>query len=70
MRHLISDTGLIRQAGYSPSVDLEEGIIKYLDWIRSQGAVQDYFSSAEVVLRQKRILQSVEPVAPHNQIAL
>src|ERR1700686_2938153 len=69
MRHLISDTGLIRQAGYSPSVDLEEGIIKYLDWIRSQGAVQDYFSSAEVVLRQKRILQSVEPVAPHNQIA-
>src|SRR6266850_2530982 len=35
MRHLISDTTLARSAGYKPTVDLSEGIRRYIDWIRA-----------------------------------
>jgi dTDP-L-rhamnose 4-epimerase len=60
MRHLISDTTLIRNAGYSPTVSLEEGIARYLAWIKTQGSVREYFACAESILRQKGILQRVE----------
>lgn len=61
MRHLISDTTLIRSAGYRPAVSLEEGIARYLAWIKTQGSVREYFAAAESILRQKGILQRVEP---------
>jgi dTDP-L-rhamnose 4-epimerase len=60
MRHLISDTTVIRNAGYAPAVNLEEGIERYLEWIRQQGSVKDYFASAELILRKKGILQKVD----------
>jgi dTDP-L-rhamnose 4-epimerase len=60
MRHLISDTTVIRNAGYTPAVSLEEGIERYLEWIRQQGSVRDYFAVAEPILREKGILQKVD----------
>ena len=60
MRHLISDTTLIRNAGYAPAVSLEKGIERYLEWIRQQGSVKDYFAAAEPILRKKGILQKVD----------
>src|SRR5215469_842243 len=60
MRHLISDTTVIRKAGYTPLVSLEQGIERYLKWIRQQAGVKDYFAAAEVILRQKGILQKVK----------
>jgi len=60
MRHLISDITVIRKAGYTPSVSLEKGIERYLEWIRQQGSVKDYFAAAEPILRKKGILQKVE----------
>jgi dTDP-L-rhamnose 4-epimerase len=60
IRHLISDTKLIRAAGYTPQVSLEEGIARYLAWIKTQGSVRDYFASAEPILRQKGILRRVQ----------
>jgi dTDP-L-rhamnose 4-epimerase len=60
MRHLISDTTVIRNAGYTPAVSLEEGIERYLEWIRQQGSVKDYFAAAELILREKGILQKVD----------
>jgi dTDP-L-rhamnose 4-epimerase len=59
MRHLISDTGRIRAAGYIPQVDLATGIARYLDWIREQGDVRDYFSEAAEILRSKGIVHRV-----------
>jgi dTDP-L-rhamnose 4-epimerase len=56
MRHLISGTDTIRAAGYAPQVDLAEGIDRYLDWIRSQSDVRDYFSEASETLRNKGIV--------------
>jgi dTDP-L-rhamnose 4-epimerase len=60
MRHLISDTTVIRNAGYTPAVSLEEGIERYLEWIRQQGSIKDYFAAAELILREKGILQKVD----------
>ncbi|MGA8654933.1 MAG: NAD-dependent epimerase/dehydratase family protein [Chthoniobacterales bacterium] len=60
MRHLITDTTLIRNAGYAPAVSLEKGIERYLEWIREQGSVKDYFAAAEPILRKKGILQKVD----------
>lgn len=59
IRSLISDISRIRTIGYEPSVTIEQGIGRYIDWIRSQGPVDDYFSKAEAGLRAKGIVQSV-----------
>jgi dTDP-L-rhamnose 4-epimerase len=60
MRHLTSDTTRARAAGYEPQVDLASGISRYLDWIRRQSNVRDYFSEAETIMRRKGIVHSVE----------
>jgi dTDP-L-rhamnose 4-epimerase len=59
MRHLTSDTTRIRAAGYKPHVGLASGIPRYLDWIRSQSDIRDYFSEAESILREKGIVHRV-----------
>jgi dTDP-L-rhamnose 4-epimerase len=55
MRHLISDTTLARSAGYTPAVDLSEGIGRYITWIRAQSDIRDYFSEASEILKNKGI---------------
>jgi dTDP-L-rhamnose 4-epimerase len=57
IRHLTPDIGRARAAGYAPGVDLAAGIARYLDWVREQGEVRDYFADAERVLRAKGIVQ-------------
>jgi dTDP-L-rhamnose 4-epimerase len=56
MRHLTSDTTLARSAGYRPTVDLSEGIVRYIDWIRTQSDIRDYFSEASEILKNKGIV--------------
>jgi dTDP-L-rhamnose 4-epimerase len=60
MRHLTSDTERIRAAGYVPQVGLAAGIGHYLDWIRQQSDVRDYFSEAANILRSKGIVHRVK----------
>ena len=60
MRHLTSGTERIRAAGYAPQVDLATGLGRYLDWIRRQADVRDYFSEAADVLRSKGIVHRVK----------
>jgi dTDP-L-rhamnose 4-epimerase len=59
MRHLTSDTTRIAAVGYKPQVNLATGIGRYLDWIRAQSDVRDYFSEAESILRDKGIVHRV-----------
>jgi dTDP-L-rhamnose 4-epimerase len=61
IRSLISDISRIRTIGYEPQVTIEEGIGRYIDWIKTQGGnVEDYFSKAEAGLRASGIVQSVK----------
>jgi dTDP-L-rhamnose 4-epimerase len=59
IRSLISDISRARTIGYEPSVTIEQGIARYIDWIRTQGAIKDYFAEIEAGLRAKGIVQSV-----------
>jgi dTDP-L-rhamnose 4-epimerase len=61
IRSLISDISRIRTIGYTPQTSIEQGIARYVDWIKTQGTVEDYFSKAEAGLRAKGIVQSVRP---------
>ncbi|GAC1648284.1 MAG: SDR family NAD(P)-dependent oxidoreductase [Acidobacteriaceae bacterium] len=60
IRSLISDISRIRAIGYEPRTNLEQGIARYIEWIKTQGTVEDYFAKAEAGLRAKGIVQSVE----------
>ncbi|MEO6726585.1 MAG: NAD-dependent epimerase/dehydratase family protein [Blastocatellia bacterium] len=60
MRHLTSDITRIRAAGYEPQTSLATGIGRYLDWIRGQADVRDYFGAAENILRAKGIVHRVK----------
>jgi dTDP-L-rhamnose 4-epimerase len=66
IRHLISDITRISSLGFVPTVDLQEGIGRYLDWIRQQASVSDYFSAAETSLRAKGIVQRIDQAAHRN----
>jgi len=59
MRHLTSDTALARSAGYKPTVDLSDGIARYIGWIRTQSDIRDYFSEASEILKNKGIIHRV-----------
>ena len=59
MRHLTSDTTRISSVGYEAHVDLATGIGRYLDWIRTQTDVREYFAEAENLLRAKGIVHKV-----------
>ncbi len=59
MRYLTSDISRAASAGYAPEIDLAEGIGRYLEWIKGQGGVRDYFAEAEKILRQKNIVHEV-----------
>jgi len=56
MRHLTSDTTLAGSAGYKSTVDLNKGISRYIDWIRKQSDIRDYFSEASDILKNKGIV--------------
>jgi len=60
MRHLTSDTARARSAGYKATFDLDEGIARYIDWIRTQSDIRDYFSEASEILKNKGIVHRVE----------
>jgi dTDP-L-rhamnose 4-epimerase len=59
MRYLTSDTTLAQFTGYKPTVDLSEGIARYIDWIRAQADIRDYFSEASEILKNKGIVHRV-----------
>jgi dTDP-L-rhamnose 4-epimerase len=59
MRHLTPDTSRAAWAGYAPEVELQDGIERYIGWIKDQGDVRDYFAEAEKMLRTKNIVHVV-----------
>jgi dTDP-L-rhamnose 4-epimerase len=61
MRALISDISRIGELGFQPQVDLEAGIGQYLDWVRAQGPIAEYFSAAERRLRKRQVVKRSGP---------
>lgn len=57
MRALISDGSRLGELGFRPLVRLEDGIGRYLDWVREQGAIAEYFGAAQRQLRRRRVVK-------------
>jgi dTDP-L-rhamnose 4-epimerase len=57
MRVLITDASRLRALGFAPRVALEVGIDRYLDWVRAQGPIAEYFTRAERMLRRRRVVK-------------
>jgi hypothetical protein len=59
MRHLTSNTTLARSAGYKPTINLADGMARYIAWIRTQSDIRDYFTEASEILKNKGIVHRV-----------
>ncbi len=57
MRALITDASRLRALGFAPRVALDEGLDCYLDWVRAQGPIAEYFARAERMLRRRRVVK-------------
>ena len=51
-RHIISEISELRTLGWEPTNRLEQIAIRYVEWLREQPEVRDYYSQAEQVMKQ------------------
>jgi dTDP-L-rhamnose 4-epimerase len=58
-RHLIADNSKIASLGWKPTVTVADGVRRYAEWILSKPRPSEYFSKAEQVLKQMRIIRKV-----------
>jgi dTDP-L-rhamnose 4-epimerase len=56
VRHLVTDASRLRALGWKPQVLLEEGLLRYAKWIQSYTSVEEYFSEAELLLKNTRVV--------------
>jgi dTDP-L-rhamnose 4-epimerase len=59
MRALTPDIAAAAVAGYKPTVTLEEGLARYVAWLREQGPIEERFGESLERLRRMRVVQSV-----------
>jgi dTDP-L-rhamnose 4-epimerase len=55
-RHLVTDAGKLRSLGWTPQVPVGEGLRRYAAWIQSFATVEEYFSEAERLLKETRVV--------------
>jgi dTDP-L-rhamnose 4-epimerase len=58
VRHLVHDAKAIRALGWKPETSLADGLAAVAEWIRSQGALREYYSDALTRLRKSGVVQS------------
>ena len=59
MRALTPDITLAMAGGYQPAVSLEEGLVRYVTWLRERGPVGDRFGESLERLRHHRVVHAV-----------
>ena len=58
-RHMLGDASALRDLGWSAQIPLKSGVEHYVQWIRSQGDVDEAFTRAEARLRELGIVREV-----------
>ncbi|MHB8611956.1 MAG: NAD-dependent epimerase/dehydratase family protein [Candidatus Dormibacteraceae bacterium] len=59
MRALTPDISLAAAAGFQPTVTLEQGLARYVAWLREQGPVAERFGASLDLLRSRRMVHTV-----------
>jgi len=59
-RHLVTDATRLHSLGWKPLVPLSEGLRRYAAWIENYGSISEYFSEAERLLKQTRVIQEIK----------
>jgi len=62
-RHTISDISAMRGLGWAPVTPVEQNIREYVAWIKNQQGTMEYLESAERVMREQGVVQSVSAAA-------
>src|SRR6266849_6409720 len=59
MRALTPDISRAAAAGFQPAVTLEDGLARYVQWLREQGPVAERFGKSLDRLRTRRMVHEV-----------
>ena len=59
-RHTVSSWDQLRQLGWRPEVDLENIIADYVEWVRRQPNLEDFYARTEPLMRAANIIRRVE----------
>ena len=59
-RHTVSSFRQLAQLGWNPQVDLETIIREYVEWVREQPDLEDFYARTEPVMRAANIIRRVE----------
>lgn len=57
-RHMVPDPSHLSTLGWKAQFTLEEGLRRYIEWIREQGDVKEYFSAAQERLKLLKVVRS------------
>ncbi len=58
VRHLLLSPEKLKRLGFDAPVSLKEGLNRFVDWIKSQGSIEEYFSDAYENLKKRRIISA------------
>jgi len=58
VRHMLLASEKLNRFGFKATVSLNEGLGHFVDWIKSQGSIEEYFSDAYQDLKKRRIIAS------------
>ena len=59
VRHLRCSSEKLEKLGFCWRTELEDGIKKYIEWVRTQGDIKEYFSQAESILKKSGVVHSI-----------
>lgn len=58
VRHIVADISAISALGYKPSMNLQDGLKTYTDWLQLQPNVKDYFAAAYAQLQNSGVIRT------------
>jgi dTDP-L-rhamnose 4-epimerase len=58
-RHLSTDAKRLSSLGWAPQIQLEDGLMRYADWIMGFSDIREYFNEAEVELKKTYVVMQL-----------
>lgn len=56
-RHIVSDIAKLQGLGWNPDIGIDEVIGDYLEWVKEQPGVAEYYTKAEEVMKRQGVIR-------------